>query len=108
MIRRSWRGLRGDSPRWATLAAPAAVPLTMGAVFAVLKRRLAPRSAYHAGFAIYWVGWCLAFPLWVLGPRGVLRALRSGRRPTTVELALVAFPVIGVGGSGRRQVVWSS
>src|SRR3954451_24669086 len=66
--------------RSATLAAPVAVPLTMTAVFALLRRRLPRRAAYAAGFAVYWAGWCAAFPLWVLRPHGVRRALRSGRR----------------------------
>jgi membrane protease YdiL (CAAX protease family) len=88
-----------DVRRRATLAAPVAVPLTMTAVFAVLRRRLSPRGAYAAGFAVYWAGWCAAFPLWVLRPRGVVRVLRSGRRPTPADVALLTFPVIGAVGA---------
>jgi hypothetical protein len=85
--------------RRATLAAPVAVPVTMTAVFALLRRRLPRRAAYSAGFAVYWAGWCAAFPLWVLGPDGVVRALRSGRRPDPVDVALLAFPVAGAFGA---------
>jgi hypothetical protein len=85
--------------RRATLAAPAAVPLTTTAVFALLRRRLPRRAAYAAGFAVYWAGWCAAFPLWVLGSHGVRRALRSGRRPGPVDVALLAFPVAGAVGA---------
>jgi Type II CAAX prenyl endopeptidase Rce1-like len=93
------KALPFDSRRRAVLAAPVLVPLTMTAVFALLKRRLPQRSAYAAGFAVYWVGWCLAFPLWVLGPRGVVRALAGGRRPTPVDLAVMALPVAGAMGA---------
>jgi hypothetical protein len=48
--------------RRAALIAPGAVPLSMAAVFAVLRRVPAPRAAYNVGFGIYWAGWCLAFP----------------------------------------------
>src|SRR3954469_13676386 len=88
-----------DVRRRATLAAPVAVPLTMTAVFALLRRRLSPRGAYAAGFAVYWAGWCAAFPLWVLRPRGVVRVLRGGRRPIPVDVALLTVPVIGAVGA---------
>ncbi|WP_141233700.1 CPBP family intramembrane glutamic endopeptidase [Geodermatophilus saharensis] len=85
--------------REATLAAPVAVPVTMAAAFAVLRRLLPPRPAYVVGFAVYWAGWCLGFPLWVLGPRGVARVLRAGRRPGPVDVAILAFPVAGAVGA---------
>src|SRR5215203_6846211 len=90
---------RPENRRRATFAAPVIVPVTMLAVFALLKRLLPVRAAYAAGFAVYWAGWCLAFPLWVLGPGGVVHALRSGRRPTPVDVALLAFPVAGAIGA---------
>jgi membrane protease YdiL (CAAX protease family) len=82
-----------------TLAAPVAVPVTMTAVFALLRRRLSRRAAYTAGFTVYWAGWCVAFPMWVLGPDGVVRVLRSGRRPGRFDVALLAFPLIGAVGA---------
>ena len=94
--------------RRATLATPAAVPVTMALVFTALGRRFAPRIAYVAGFVVYWAGWCAGFPLWVLGPRGVVRALRAGSRPAPVDVALLAFPVAGAAGAAlwphRHQV----
>ena len=116
MMRRMLRGVReraeaehrlhlppsGAADGWrrrATLAAPIAVPVTMAAVFAVLRRRLPPRPAYIAGFLLYWAGWCIGFPLWVLGPRGVAGVLRAGRRPGPIDVALLAFPVVGAVGA---------
>jgi membrane protease YdiL (CAAX protease family) len=75
------------------------VPLSMTAVFTLLRRRLSPRAAYTTGFLVYWAGWCAAFPLWVIGPHGVVRALRSGRRPGPVDVALLAVPVVGAVGA---------
>src|SRR4051794_31227365 len=37
----------------------------------------------------------LAVPMAVLGPRGVVRALASGRRPSTAEAAALLMPVAG-------------
>jgi hypothetical protein len=67
----------------------------MAGVFALLARRYRPQVAYNVGFAVYWFGWCLAFPLWVLGPRRAVQVLRSGRRPTLGEAALLVLPVAG-------------
>jgi hypothetical protein len=85
--------------RRATLAAPVAVPVMMALIFTALGRRFPPRIAYAAGFVVYWAGWCTGFPMWVLGPRGVVRALRAGSRPRLADVALLAFPVGGAAGS---------
>jgi len=99
-----WAGLqrmqRTGAPRLqrrrrALLAAPILVPVSMAGAFALLQRLLGPRRAYNASFALYWTGWCLAFPLWLAGPRRVLRLLRDGARPSAAELALLALPVAG-------------
>jgi hypothetical protein len=79
----------------ALLAVPIVVPASMAGVFAVLRRRLGPRRGYNTGFALYWAGWCLGLPLWVLGPRRLLQLLREGRRPSAADLALLALPVAG-------------
>lgn len=39
--------------RAVTLAIPVLVPSTMAAVFAILRRGLAARTAYKVGFAVY-------------------------------------------------------
>jgi hypothetical protein len=55
------------------------VPVSMAAAFTVLDRLLGPRRGYNAGFALYWAGWCFAFPLWVLGGGRAMRLLSGGR-----------------------------
>ncbi|GJF02425.1 hypothetical protein PSD17_13880 [Pseudonocardia sp. D17] len=85
----------GDVARLAVLAVPVAVPVTMAGVFALFGRLLSPRAAHLAGFAVYWAGWCGAFPVWVLGLRGCRDVLGAGRRPRPAELAVLALPVVG-------------
>jgi Type II CAAX prenyl endopeptidase Rce1-like len=81
--------------RLVVLSAPAVVPVSMAAVFAVLARRLPARTAYNVGFAIYWGGWCIALPVGILGPGRALRVLASGRRPSAGEAVAVLLPVLG-------------
>jgi membrane protease YdiL (CAAX protease family) len=92
--------------RRATLAAPIAVPVTMTATFAALRRRPPPHAPYTVGFAVYWGIWCLGFPLWLLGPRRVARVLRTGRPPGAVDVALLAFPVAGAVGAELLPHRW--
>ena len=81
--------------RLVVLLTPVAVPVSMAGVFAALGRHLPPRTAYNAGFAIYWAGWGVAVPTAVLGPRRALHVLTSGRRPTAGQAAALLLPVAG-------------
>jgi len=94
--------------RVSVLAAPVLVPVSMAGLFRFLSRRLAPHIAYNTGFAVYWLGWCGAFPLLVLGPRAVARLLTAGRRPSIAEAGLLLLPVAGAAGEqllpNRRAV----
>src|SRR6185312_15105090 len=84
-----------DLRRLVVLATPAAVPLSMAAVFAALRRHLPARVAYNVGFAVYWAGWGLGVPLAVLGPHRALRVLLTGRRPGPAEALAGLLPVAG-------------
>ena len=64
---------------------PAVVPLSISAVFAALRARLRPNVAYDPGFILCWLGWCFAFPAWVLGEQRAREVLRRGRRPAGPE-----------------------
>lgn len=80
----------------------------MSLVFSALSKRLPAPTAYNVGFAVYWLGWCLAFPLWTLGPRRALTLLRSGKTPSAWELGLLLIPVAGGVGTQlvpRRRLV---
>ena len=97
--------------RKAVLAAPVLVPGSMAVLFRLLSRRLAPRTAYNIGFAFYWLGWCTALPLWLLGPRAAARLLTRGSRPSIGEVILLLVPVAGAVGTqlipNRRAVTRS-
>jgi hypothetical protein len=84
-----------SSRRIALLAAPLAVPLSMLGLYPLLKWLLGARRGYNLGFALYWAGWCFAFPRWVVGAGNLGRLFRRGRRPTTVDLAVLALPAAG-------------
>jgi membrane protease YdiL (CAAX protease family) len=51
-----------------------------------------------AGFAFYWVGWCLLLPLWVLGPGALADLFRNPQpsvgRPTWLGLLLLSIPLL--------------
>jgi membrane protease YdiL (CAAX protease family) len=99
--------LSHTSQAWSSKAArravvaciPAAVPVSMCGVFAGLRCRLAARTAYNVGFAVYWAGWCGAVPLWVLGPRTAALLLTAGPRLSAGDAALLALPVAGAIGT---------
>jgi membrane protease YdiL (CAAX protease family) len=79
----------------AVLATPVAVPVSMAVVFRWLSRRLSPRAAYNVGFGVYWLAWCVGFPILIIGPRRATRLLMQGRRPSAVEAVLLILPVAG-------------
>jgi membrane protease YdiL (CAAX protease family) len=85
--------------RVAVLAAPVAVPMSMALIFRWLSQRFSPPTAYNVGFIIYWLGWCIGFPLVVLGPRRVARALSRARQPSAVETLLLIVPIAGAVGT---------
>lgn len=68
-------------------------------VFRWLGRRFDPPRAYWLGFAFYWLLWCIAFPLMLLGPGELLRAFRIPVFPAGparwLLALLLAGPVIG-------------
>jgi uncharacterized protein len=68
-------------------------------VFQVAIGTLGQRWGYLAGFVFFWVVWCLALPLGLLGWRGVRRLFRSTAprlpQPGWLWAGLLAVPVIG-------------
>jgi hypothetical protein len=82
-------------PRVTAALAPPVVVLSMWTTFRGLRERCDARTAYNLGFAIYWAGWCMAFPVVVLGPRRVLRTLTGGRPPGRGEGLALLLPIVG-------------
>jgi hypothetical protein len=85
----------GVGRRWAVLAVPVAVPISMWAIFSTLDRRMSSRAAYNIGFFVYWVVWCGLFPIWVLGWRRCVLLFTAGGRASRTEIAGLLLPAVG-------------
>lgn len=65
--------------------------LTMIPVYRLLARLLGKKKAWYAGFLVYWLVWCIFFPLRLLGFKK-LRVLFQCRRPTALGWFMLIFP----------------
>lgn len=82
----------------ALIAAPWILLLTAYLAFKGAVTMLGPKPGYLAGFLFYWIGWCLAFPLWILGSKGLAGLFRD-RRPrftsrTWLGLLMLLLPLL--------------
>lgn len=50
-------------------------------VYKLLARRFGKKRGYLGGFLFYWIGWCLLFPLVLLGPHTLVHLFRSVGSP---------------------------
>jgi len=85
--------------QWTILVAPPLLIVTMYAAFRQLTTTLGFPLGYLAAFCLYWICWCLALPIALLGPRRLVALFVTGppfaRLETTTQLLLwwpVAFP----------------
>ena len=62
----------------AMLAAPPVLVVTMYIAFQQLTAQLGFPLGYLVAFSLYWVVWCLALPIAVLGPRRVVALFQPG------------------------------
>jgi len=91
--------LKFTERQWMILAAPVVLIATMYAAFQGFDALFGFPLGYLMAFIVYWVGWCIALPLFVLGgPGEVLDLFREGA-PSFAELgwktqALLWWPII--------------
>src|SRR5205814_5265637 len=96
-----------DALRRRTLfVAPLLVLATEYVAFQSLSTVLGNRLGYFLAFAIYWLGWCLLFPAWVLGWRGIYAMFGPAQprfgRPAWLGVAVLAAPLaLGYGAAFR-------
>jgi uncharacterized protein len=88
-----------DLRRVVALGAPAGLIASTYVVFQVAVDGLGERWGYLTGFVFFWVVWCIALPVGLLGWNGVRRLFRPVRprlpQPGWLWAALLALPVIG-------------
>ncbi|HEV2129025.1 MAG TPA: hypothetical protein VGR22_10440, partial [Thermomicrobiales bacterium] len=82
--------------RAALLATPPLLLMTTAAAFRGFQRQFGDRLGYLAGFLVYWIGWCMLLPLWVLGPRGLRELFRPARHSRKDVALLSAPPALGM------------
>jgi len=75
----------------AAIGAAPAVLLTMAPVFQLTGNWLGREAGWYAGFPVYWIVWCIVFPLSTVGWSGIRETLRS-RHMSTTDWSLVTLP----------------
>jgi membrane protease YdiL (CAAX protease family) len=78
------------------IGAPAVLVAVMYPVFQLLARAFSEnwRIGWYLGLAAYWLTWCGAFPLWIIGKESIARIVRP-QRPTVGVVLLVLVPLVG-------------
>jgi hypothetical protein len=76
--------------RIAVLAAPLVTP-TLLPVFRLAAADLGTEGGWYVGMTIYWLAWCVLFPVLLIGPRAVREHFRQRSMPAAAWL-LVALP----------------
>jgi hypothetical protein len=84
--------------QWLAAASPIVLIVTMIALFRQLTIALGFQQGYFCAFAVYWIGWCVALPVALLGPRALIRMFGESRArapdSTAITRALVWWPVV--------------
>ncbi len=78
----------------AALAALPTLTLTMIPVYRLLARWLGRKRAWYAGFVVYWLIWCIPFPLWAIGVRKLKELLKFQRLHKAEWFMLIIFPML--------------
>ncbi|MGD8966306.1 MAG: CPBP family intramembrane metalloprotease [Anaerolineae bacterium] len=78
------------------IVAPLLLVGTMVPVFRMLARVFGQnwRIGWYLGLVIYWLTWCAAFPLWIVGKESIASMIRP-QRLTVGVLLLILVPLIG-------------
>jgi uncharacterized protein len=94
--------------RAALISAPVLLLVTMTAAFLALVTLFGPRTGFWLAMAVYYLGWCIAFPLWAVGADELRASLREARsrasRPAWSGWLLLAIPVALAVAVGAREV----
>ena len=84
----------GPSQRIVKLAIGPSVLASMLPAFLVLSRRMGKRRAWYAGLVLYWVTWCAALPLMLVGRDEVMAMFRPARRDPVAAMLAALPPLV--------------
>ncbi len=88
----------GTTRRVALWLAPPAVLGSMYLVFLAASQVVPLQYALFAGLPVYWLVWCLAFPLWVVGRRRFREMFQATPhplgRPAALGLTFLVLPIV--------------
>jgi uncharacterized protein len=81
------------------LAAPLVLIASMYVVLRINVAWLGQSTGYVAAFALYWLGWGIVFPVWLIGFDGVVDLFSLGRGnrwglPSAIAIPLLAAPAV--------------
>ncbi len=81
----------------ALILAPVLVPLSVYLVM-VWTGELNHMVSFSLAYGLYWIFWCLAFPMWIMGRSGLKKILEKAPepfgRPAILGIIVLAIPII--------------
>src|SRR5690242_12764917 len=90
--------IRKSSGRALLIAAPPFLLASTFAAFQILTRAFGLGRGYLYGFLFYWLFWCAAVPMFVLGWHGVMALFRTTTprfgRPAWFGVLVLAIPLV--------------
>src|SRR5438270_7914336 len=88
----------GAGRRVVLALAPVVVLASEYPLYRALASAFGARLGYLLAFASYWIGWCLLFPLWVVGWRGLCHMFTSPRlrfgQPALFGVSTLGLPLL--------------
>jgi len=99
---------RYDLRQLSLIGAPMVLLVTMYLVYHGLITLLGMQVGLFLGMLVYWLVWCLAYPLWVVGPAELRAAFRGASPPVgprrRLGWMLLAIPVMTAVAVGYMEV----
>ena len=78
----------------AAMIVPLVLIATMYLVFQLLSRALGETLGWYLGLVLYWLIWCAAFPLWIIGKDNLRRIIQPRRLERRIVF-LMTIPIVG-------------
>ncbi len=84
-----------SNKRKSAIIAPLILIAVMYPIFQLLSGAFGEnwRIGWYLGLVLYWLTWCIAFPVWIIGKESIAKIIRPQRLNVKVFL-LVLFPLL--------------